>query len=148
MSETPRKLSKIESTTWKKVSNLTQDQRRLSDRAVALKEEFESSIRGHRLRTASERIAEVAELKRRMDAIEARVDSFKKAVELAEGHLRNVRPIIDFLAKKGLLSDAADVVVTGSPETTGDDLQSASANDSMIIQCTDDTIIYRTDSPN
>ncbi|KAF1732965.1 hypothetical protein CRV24_006858 [Beauveria bassiana] len=131
-----------------KVSKLDQDQRRLIDRAVALKEEFESAIRGHRLRTSSERIAEVAELQRRLDAIEARVDAFQKKVDLAQGHLRNVRPIIDFLIKKGLLSDAADVVVPRSPETTSDDLQSASANDSMIIQCTDDTIICRTDSPS
>ncbi|KAM3547125.1 hypothetical protein MY1884_009723 [Beauveria asiatica] len=89
----------------KKVAELAQFQRRIADRALTLKEEFELSRQGRPVRTARERIAELAELERQMAEVEAQVESTKKQLNLAEGLLRNWRPLIDFLIKKGLLLD-------------------------------------------
>ncbi|KAM3438328.1 hypothetical protein MY4824_003350 [Beauveria thailandica] len=89
----------------KKVAELAQFQRRIADRALTLKEEFELSRQGRPVRTARERIAELAELERQMAEVEAQVEFTKKQLNLAEGLLRNWRPVIDFLIKKGLLPD-------------------------------------------
>ncbi|KAM3507904.1 hypothetical protein MY10362_001481 [Beauveria mimosiformis] len=109
----------------KKVADLAQFQRRIADRAMAMKEEFELSCQGRPVRTASERIAELTELERQMDEVEARIESAKKQLNLAEGLVRNLKPLIDILVKKGLLSDAAD----GGPGDVG----SASTNDNIVI---------------